>query len=1129
MKKILRNKNFSPLLLSFIFLIYPLASQAQESITISGNVKNIPHSGHPQTTVTATFYGSQEVLATTHTGDDGNFTLEIFSTSIPDINMPENKVIPNPFFRNTQLFFTAPKNATYSFILTNINGRVLFKSTKLLHSGQTLEMSIGRLGPAGLYLLQVIGPNDIFSFKLVQLEENNQIKIDIRNSGQVQIKNENNNLLLLQFQSHNHISKDTIISYQSHNNVNVNLAQIPQFRDINVSYLVKNNPMNKNVLGAQINATNDLGDELFSGETNNNGLFNTTFNQAFYPWMGDTIFEGYEIITDLQANNHHPKTIYDLYAENIEREIILEQIKQTQNANIQLNVMNDMMNEAVQGLQVLVYDNNDNFLGEYNNNFSVEREFFEHRGDTLPDYTHLKFIMQAPYHVNDTINKGFAENIEINTTMTQIPQEKTAELNMSITSIPLFYAPTVDVTIKNQENTILETNVVNGEGNVNIDYEKYQNGENILRLIGEQPVTSLTILASNDKHQEQEYNIEFQPIMNLIEQIQQTPEQGTTTIITNLVGNIFGEAPNGVNIVYRNNDNNELLTQGTTTNGTQTANIEYEYWEHNDLYLSTLNQIKQTITKQGIYEEIQQILNNENQATNYTLTQIPEQRNANIQGNVINPSQEPIPNALVEIQDQDETYTTTTTQTNGDFETSMPYTQYTNPENQNERITIPESIHAKITKPEYETTTTAPQTLEDIINFGQITLTPEPQIITFNIQPYIATHKHINQITTEPFKFLIRTTSDNIVHEFTQTGTNPVEIIFTEYTPNEEIKIWHNNPENKFDQTIFFEDPQGYWTNSTIAQNRIVRNWEPGMQMDTTTTTLGHLGNPEWNSHIDAYFPEHRIYSTGPGIYLTFSGDTIMTMLADRGATPQNTIKNWKHQSVPHVDKTIFTYYLDPNNPWDNSTPVPPEQIETAYQITLNIDQHLTSPSGKIRMPINYHFISSQEDAQEFIDRVWDYTHSTWFQLGQPGNAVVLDVPNQRIRRAYASVPLGSSQANVFEEIKESQLASGNAPGNIASSGYTVKWNNEGFRTPNDVGITMIVMGTGLNSWTPVITLNKDTKTFEEYTTTTKKKQNHIKDPFIKDLDVKENKDYILSIEQNQLFDIDENIKYEYK
>jgi len=504
------------------------------------------------------------------------------------------------------------------------------------------------------------------------------------------------------------------------------------------------------------------------------------------------------------------------------------------------------MNQEVQGLEVMVYDNNDNFLGQYNNLFEIDRNFYEHEGDTLPSYDYLTFILQAPYHENDTITKNFSDNIHVNSTMIQIPEQKTATANLEYISQPLGHGPSLHLNFLNEQDTIYETNTTQGIATANLDFEKYKNGENVmriingepiteltilasgddheeqedtlpfqeemnltsyiqqipqeknaelniefvsnplgygptlnsyllnaqdtiaeiiipqgitttnieyeeysnpadtLRLINGEPITELTILASNEEHQEQEYTLPFQNVMNLVANIEQTPQQGTTTITTNVTGNIFNEAPNNVNIEYRNNENDEYITQGNTTNGTNTTNIPYNYWEHEDLYYRDLEEIKQTITKTGIYETLIHILNNEDQTTNYTLTQIPEEKNAEIIGNVINPEQEPLTNALIEVKHEDTTYTTTNTLENGNFETTMQYTKYTNPENQEEKITIPENIHAKISKPQYETTTTETKTLEDIVNFGEITLVPEPIIQTLNF-----TAKHI-QVTGDP-------------------------------------------------------------------------------------------------------------------------------------------------------------------------------------------------------------------------------------------------------------------------------------------------------------------------------------------------------------------------------------------
>jgi hypothetical protein len=553
--------------------------------------------------------------------------------------------------------------------------------------------------------------------------------------------------------------------------------------------------------------------------------------------------------------------------------------------------------------------------------------------------------------------------------------------------------------------------------------------------------------------------------------IQQIPEQRTTTITTNLVGNIFGETPNGVNITYTNNETQQPLTQGTTTNGTNTTTIPYNFWEYQGLTHQDLNDIKQEINKPGTYETTTRTINNEDQIINLTLTQIPEQRNANITGTTINTQNNPVTEANIKIKNEDTEYANTTTTSTGTFTTTIPYQKYTNPENTTQALTIPANVYAEANKEGYQTTTTTPRNLEDLINFGEITLSEIPQTFTFSIKPYTMTNIPIEELTDQQFILHIKTTSDNQVHNFPQQGNNPIQVTLDGYTTQEQIKMWHNGhytADMNLADLMVIEYTDLAWNAPTIAQNKPTRNWSHQQQLDTLTTTLSHLANPEWKDQLELYMPEYW-YETNNGT-VNFNDNTVMTMLADRTGY-KNVIKNWKGENVPHMERLIFDFVRDPSDPWNNSNKITQEKLDEMINISQGIDQYAVSASGRIRLPVIYTIVSAQEDQaiQDAISRNWEYTNSSWRQVGQPGNTVALDPATMRIRYGSSRYSLGVPSGDVLEEEHEKTIAGGNAPNNIPSTAYTYDLTGQ----LNKLGGTMMAVSSAVNTGTQVLPPNE--------------------------------------------------------
>ncbi len=713
----------------------------------------------------------------------------------------------------------------------------------------------------------------------------------------------------------------------------------------------------------------------------------------------------------------------------------------------------------------------------------------------------------------------------VNAVLEQLPEQWTTTINTYVEN-NMFNHPLQGasvVYVNPSTGGALTQGTTNASGNFNgsFSHEVWVNATNPEQVI--YAIPQVRIDASATQHASGTQTVANQN-QNVNMVLVQQPTQMTTTITTTVQNDVFGYMMPGANVSYLNPSNGSVLTQGTTNaSGVFNNPFTHNVWIHpadpgQVIYAVPEVQVNVSATQ---HASGTQTVTNEDQTLELILQQIPQNLNANVSGQVTNPNNQPINQVLVTALDPDNAMmNNTNTNTQGNYSFTLNYEAWNNPVNPEQSFTVPSHFLLNFEKTGYTMHTTEPKNFAPNIVHNQ-TLTPEAQTYTFSIHPYTATNKQVSEVTTQPFTFHVRTTSDNQVHSFTQSGNNPVQFTITgSYNPEEIVKFWHNNPEGKFDQTLVLEHPNQDWTAPNIAQTNIVRNWFPGMPMDTLTTTLGNLSNPSYANLIEAYFPEQNLLSTTPNIYLPFSGDTIMTMFADR--TGYNTVKNWKYEPVPHVDRVIFLFRRIAGDPWNNSDPITPAQLQVINTVAQGIDQHLVSASGRVRMPVIYNYVNSQADAQEFTDRGWDYTTRSWYEIGQPLNGVFLDPQNYRIKASSANFPPNSVQGDIYEEHHEALFAFGNGPNNMPSKYYT-SFN----ALPNDIGKTMIYMASMLDPFTPVLVWNQKSASFEPDTTDLRKKYNDStknisNDYFIESEDL-ESKCYIWSVEDNN------DLIYEYK
>ena len=209
--------------------------------------------------------------------------------------------------------------------------------------------------------------------------------------------------------------------------------------------------------------------------------------------------------------------------------------------------------------------------------------------------------------------------------------------------------------------------------------------------------------------------------------------------------------------------------------------------------------------------------------------------------------------------------------------------------------------------------------------------------------------------------------------------------------------------------------------------------------------------------------PEYS-YETNSGT-VTFNGSTVVGMFNRGGYQTYN----WAGEGVPHVDRLIFDYLVDSNDPWNNENPIPEDKYQEMLTIAQGIDENTVSASGRERRPVVYHRVSSQDDQiiQDAIDRNWEYTSMTWREQTSPGN-VVNTTSEGRIIYGSSRYRLNAILADITEELFEETNGTGNAPNNTPSKVYIHAGNGE----LNKLGKTMTAVSATADQGTEFIYIN---------------------------------------------------------
>lgn len=1004
------------ILLMLFFSPGLFAQENPANVSIQGRVVNQPHGAFPATTITAKNPDTGETLGSTQTDEQGFYQLDLSTVDVSEPEIPADhiRLFPNPFGQQAFLQINIPLPGRYQLLVADILGRLLIQKDLLLQPGKHLIPV--SLPPSQGPVIFVIR-NQHFQQKIVGIQQKtylNEIGIYNAQIPEYQILDNINSSFIsspdntighdrfssnsveqinLAFVSEGHNHKDTTLTWNNHNNVNVVLQVTPKQVQTPYTILV-NNTLGNVIPGAEINVyPNEETQTIIQGNTNQEGILNAIFEQTQWIYQTDTIQKINQLRTNAEAAQHEPKQVISPYANPMNLELTLTHTPYQYTVPINLESTNP--DKTPLSFRAYVLQEGDTLAVQ---NFTGTQGTLNFEGAT----SNMNVVVGA-------INIPHFDATQKNATMN--PGENAQTLNTN----PIIYSYNVSGNVLYENENPAQANVSAEDQNANTNAQGAYSLVDIIRQTNTNnaPLTYNTEVTATGDFETQTKNILVDGANKTVNFTIPNPMIQYALII-----NLESNNPDKIPLSFRG----YVLQEGDTLavqnfQGTQgTLNFEST--------MSNMNVVvgARNIPHFGPTQKNATINPGENQET---LNTNPIVYLYNVSGNVLYENSNPV-QANVSAEGQN-----TNTNTQGAY-SLVDIIRNTN--TNNAPLTYTAIVSAT---GDFETQN------KDITVDGQNKTVnfevpnPPPVIREFNITPYTATNIPLPELTTIPFTLHIRTMSDNQVHSFTQQGNNPIQVTLEGYSDAEQIKMWHNGHSNasmNLSDLMIIEYNTLDWRAPNVAQNRIVREWEHGQTLDTLTTNIGHITNPAYKDQLELYMPEYW-YETNNGT-VNFNGNIVMTMLANREGTPANTIHNWKGNHVPYVERMIFDYILDPNDPWNNTNKISQEKLDEMINISQGIDQYAISATGRIRMPVVYTIVSAQEDpaVQAAIARGWDYTSSSWRQIGQPDNGVTLDFATNRIRYGSSRYSPQSSLITITEEEHEKTAGSSNAPNNTPST-----------------------------------------------------------------------------------------------
>jgi hypothetical protein len=904
----------------------------------------------------------------------------------------------------------------------NSLGQLVYESQTNLISGQGVSLDIAGLGPAGIYYATIQGPASHETVRLVQATSND-VAISVRNNAAIsdrrepRLKSAQQRKIYLEFVAHNHMAKDTILSWEDHQNLNVTLLQEKQQQAGNISIHVTSNPTAENLNGALIKIHNEHNDLLAQGETGSDGIFNTTITREFLSHEYDTIARYDEVMIMVSSPGHVSDTLTRRYQDNIVVHSILEQI-----INQFLYTVNTILTGEDPGKAPLGY-----------------RAYVLYQADTL-------VVKNIQGSTGALVFSSEKEVLEAEIGATNIPYFKSTKQNtllaagpnnIGLTAEPLTFLYNVAGSVRYQNQEPVNATVSVGGESTQTNHQGQYILENIIRNtdVHNVPVTYTASVTATGDFETQTINITVDGSNKTVNFTIPDPTYNYWLYDNN-------STPDGATITAWLN--NQQIMQATLESNSYQTN-KYEATQQ-QLLLDSL-----VIKREGYHTQKTPgyLIYPEGTQHQFNLEEIPPAIHEYwLQGNAT-PNNTEISawlngqNILQAIVHQ------------GNYQTN----KYETTAQQLILDSLVKKANNHITQKELNYPLN-PNGQTHNFNLEEELL----ETYEFTITPYIVLdNQPLSDYLGAPFTLKVINRTRGTTQIITQNGNQPMNISI-EGQSNDIIKI---TPEysalnhNKIADLIFIEHPNQNWTDLNVAQNNPTYLLERGQQHDTLSTELGHISNSAYAHNLELYTVPYE-FENG----LKFNGEIFVSLLTAR--YPSDLIKNYKAPHAPHIETQILLF-----DPATNETT---SNMEQALQTKENIEyiqSHAQSASGRNMMPMQYRIIETPNDPiyQAAINRGFDYTIRTWRRAGNPGNSIYWDLEHQRIKSGSSLYSAFAGLGTMLAENTEVATGMGNiTQGTIADFGIVL--DAQGNIVYNDLGQTTVQVSAKSNPGTKVLPNN---------------------------------------------------------
>ncbi len=838
----------------FLLCVSPglIAQSLEEPITISGQVSSTPHPAHPTTTVKAKDPQTGYTYGSTTTDANGNYSLELIITGVEAWHTQQPQTKPNPFAQSTQLSYQAKHTGQRTLRVLNALGQTILQQEFYAGQGDVVSIDLHGLGEAGTYFAHISSAQGTESFKLLQAQMayHKQVEINVQAAGS-SLKSTTVSSIRLVYEADDHQQKDTLVSQQNHSGVDVTISQIPAIINSQYSITLTNDVMNQGVVASVQVRNHETSEVLFSGTSSSSGVFSRSFQNRVWEWPGEVpIYEINSLRSNASAQHHNNLQRVDAYSQNMSLSSVMTQIAYNGDASLSVNLNSLPLGYGPSGALVDVSHNGSSVANGSTNNGSasinIPYVFYQNGSAVLnmingSPVSSLDMDVSHAIHEPAQFSRAFSSSMSLNENIYQIPEQGSSDFTINVTSLPFNYGPSgasVVLVDDDTSETLDSGSTSNGVFNGVVNFEFWQHGS-----LYQATVNNVGVDVSLSNHSS--FNDVFPNVTQTIPvTLNQNPSVGSTTIDLFAQNIPFNYGITGANAVFRNQDNNQIINQGTTVNGNYQANISFNYWEHEGDVISELENISYEVTKSN-HQGANGVIPNVSQPLNVTLEQIAQNATANISGQVTDASNgSAINQALVEVLNHNNTnISQTNSNAQGNHSQNVNYDLWVNETNPSEKITFPPHIKLRYSKQDYETVTTGNLNLQASVVHNQA-LEPnlEPQVLNFTFKPITVVGDPQNPGNVYKFVF------GDQVHSVTVGSQTAINVNMSTTLPATQVKIWHEPPSenNKpvYNEAVMIAHQNRPWHETAFANNNMTPNRVYNNQpFDTLFVSVADLNN----------------------------------------------------------------------------------------------------------------------------------------------------------------------------------------------------------------------------------------------------------------------------------------------